>query len=428
MRERPVHAAAAAVVAVLSLTAAACERVPTAEQQPSPVASAPGAAETGASEAVLSITPREGRERAEPGGGISVTVSGGTITSVTAMASGDPVEGRLRAGGTAWHSTWALETNTRYTVRATAADDTGRTVTERSTFRTLAPSRTFSTRIFQGYRKTYGVGMPIILTFSSPIGNKRAVERSLEIQSSRHVVGAWYWDGDQTLYFRPRTYWRPHTRVRFVGHLDGVEGSPHVYGVHTLTQRFVIGRSLIAVANTQMHHVKIYLDKRLFATWPMSAGKPGDDTPNGTYLTIEKSNPEEMVGPGYDIEVPWSVRFTQGGNFLHDAYWSVGDQGFANVSHGCVNLSPENAETYYKLAVPGDPVTITGSPRAGTWGDGWTVWFLSWSELLEGSALHQAVQAGPRGSSFVERAALRPPHARAPLGTSSPGNADAEPS
>lgn len=40
-----------------------------------------------------------------------MTVSGGTITSVTAMASGGPVEGRLRAGGTAWHSMWALETN-----------------------------------------------------------------------------------------------------------------------------------------------------------------------------------------------------------------------------------------------------------------------------------------------------------------------------
>lgn len=427
MRKRPARAAVAAVVAVLALTAGACEPAPTAEQ-PSSVASAPGSTGSSASDALLSITPREGRKRAEPGAGISVTVSGGTITSVTAMASGDRVEGRLRAGGTAWHSTWALETNTRYTVRATAVDDTGRTVTERSTFRTLAPSRTFSTRIFEGYRKIYGVGMPIILTFSSPISNKRAVERSLEIQTSRHVVGAWYWDGDRTLYFRPRTYWRPHTMVRFVGHLDGVEGSPHVYGMHTLTQRFVIGRSLIAVANTQAHHVKIYRNKQLFATWPMSAGRPGDDTPNGTYLTMAKTNPEEMVGPGYDIEVPWSVRFTASGNFLHDAYWSVGDQGFANVSHGCVNLSPENARTYYKLAVLGDPVTITGSPRAGTWGDGWTLWFLSWSELLEGSALHQAVQAGPKGSSFVERAALRPPHTTAPLGTSRPGNADATPS
>ena len=34
-----------------------------------------------------------------------------------------------------------------------------------------------------------------------------------------------------------------------------------------------------------------------------------------------------------------------------------------------MNLSPENAQTYYELAVPGDPVTITGSPRAGTWGN-----------------------------------------------------------
>jgi len=427
MRKRQVRATVAAVVAVLALTAAACERAPGADQQPSPVASAQLSAESSAGDALLSITPREGRRRAEPGAGISVTVSGGTITSVTAMASGVPVEGRLRAGGSAWHSMWALQTNTRYAIRATAVDAEGRTVTERSTFRTLAPSRTFSTRIFEGYRKTYGVGMPIILTFSSPISNKRAVERSLEMQTSRDVVGAWYWDGDQTLYFRPRTYWRPHTRVRFVGHLDGVEGSPHVYGVHTLTQRFVIGRSLIAVANTHAHHVKIYRDQHLFATWPMSAGRPGHDTPNGTYLTMAKTNPEEMIGPGYDIEVPWSVRFTLGGNFLHDAYWSVGDQGFANVSHGCVNLSPENAETYYKLAVLGDPVTITGSPRAGTWGDGWTVWFLSWSEVLEGSALHQAVRAGPMGSSFVERAALRPPRAKAPLGTSRPGNADATP-
>ena len=37
---------------------------------------------------------------------------------------------------------------------------------------------------------------------------------------------AWYWDGDQTVEFRPRSYWRPHTVVHFTGHLDGVEGAP----------------------------------------------------------------------------------------------------------------------------------------------------------------------------------------------------------
>jgi RimJ/RimL family protein N-acetyltransferase len=112
MRKRQVRAAVAAVVAVLALTAAA----PGADQQHSPVASARLSAESSAGDALLPITPREGRKRAEPGAGISVTVSGGTITSVTAMASGVPVEGRLRAGGTAWHSMWALQTNTRYAV------------------------------------------------------------------------------------------------------------------------------------------------------------------------------------------------------------------------------------------------------------------------------------------------------------------------
>ena len=129
----------------------------------------------------------------------------------------------------------------------------------------------------------------------------------------------------------------------------------------------------------------------------MSSGRPGDATPNGTYLTIDKGNPVDMKGPGYNIEVPWSVRFTWSGDYLHDAYWSVGQQGFANVSHGCVNLSPAHAQTYYQLAVPGDPVTITGSPRGGTWDNGWTMWFLSWRDLWHGSALHRAVRAGPEG-------------------------------
>jgi hypothetical protein len=148
--------------------------------------------------------------------------------------------------------------------------------------------------------------------------------------------------------------------------------------------------------------MNVYRNGKLFAHWPISTGRPGDETPNGTYLTVEKANPVDMVGPGYNIEVPWSVRITFNGDYLHDAYWSVGEQGFENVSHGCVNMSPEHAETYYKMSVPGDPVMITGSPRAGTWDNGWTVWFLSWNRWVRGSALHRAVQTGPDGSTFVE--------------------------
>jgi lipoprotein-anchoring transpeptidase ErfK/SrfK len=320
-----------------------------------------------------------------------------------------------------WHSTWALSPSASYTVTTTSSNVAGTTATTRSSFHTLTPAQTQQTMIFEGANQTYGVGMPIILKFATPVTNKAAVESALQVQSSKPVVGAWYWDGDQTLYFRPQTYWPAGTQVSFTGHLAGVESSPGVYGMADLTQTFAIGTSLIVIASTKTHYMQVYYGGKLYGDWPISSGRPGMDTVDGTYLTIEKGNPVLMKGPGYSIEVPWSVRFTWSGDYLHDAYWSVGEQGFTNVSHGCVNMPPADAELYYQMAVPGDPVTITGSPRAGEWDNGWTEWFLTWNKYLKGSALHMAVQAGPSGSTFVDPASLPVP-ATAPLGAPDPGN------
>ena len=102
-----------------------------------------------------------------------------------------------------------------------------------------------------------------------------------------------------------------------------------------------------------------------------------------------------------NVPVFWSVRFTWSGNYYHSAPWSLGEQGFTNVSHGCVNLSPAHAQWYYERSNPGDPITVTGSPVAGRWDDGYTEWFLTWKQLLRGSATHEAVQVGRTGSTFV---------------------------
>jgi hypothetical protein len=182
---------------------------------------------------------------------------------------------------------------------------------------------------------------------------------------------------------------------------------------------------VIAIGSPKTHKTQIYVNGKKRYNWPISTGRPGDDTPNGSYLTIEKENPVQMKGPGYSLSVPWSVRFTWSGDYYHDAYWSVGEQGFDNVSHGCVNLSPAHAETYYKMATPGDPITIWGSPKSGTWDNGWTMWFLSWQQYLKGSALHEAVEAGPGGSTFVDPATLPASTAKAPLQTAPANNAAA---
>lgn len=371
---------------------------------------------------VVTITPGNGASGADPSKGITVTAAGGTLQSVNVSTAGDPVTGTYSADHTSWHSTWALNVSRSYTVTANAVTSGGATTKKTAAFRTLTPSSTFSTNIFEGYQQSYGVGMPIILSFSAPVQDKAAVERSIELRTSKQVIGSWYWDGNQTLDFRPRDYWPPHTTVSFTGHFDGVESAPGVYGYHMLTQTFSIGDSVVAVASTQAHKTKIYVNGKLKYDWDISSGKPGDDTPDGSYLTIEKENPVRMIGPGYDLLVPWSVRFTFSGDYYHDAYWSVGEQGFENVSHGCVNLSPANAETYYNLAVPGDPITIQNSPRPGAWDNGWTEWFLSWPQYLKGSATGEAVIANSRGSEFVSPSTLPADTARAPLETAQPGN------
>jgi len=381
----------------------------------------------------LSITPANSSHQIDPGAPIRVAAVGGTVSRVVVRTAGDPVTGTLSADKTSWRSSSTLNVGQLYTVTATAVNSAGAPVSRTSAFRTLTPAQTFTAQISENAGATYGVGMPIQVSFSQPVTNKAAVEKALRLRTSKPVVGAWYWLDDTHVDFRPRDYWPAHTQVSFTGRFNGVQAAAGVYGAANLSQSFAIGASVIVTASTTTHHMQLYVNGKKKYDWPISTGKPGDDTPNGTYVTIAKSNPEEMkpagIAPGqpgyYDLMVPWATRFTWSGMFLHDAYWSVGQQGYTNVSHGCVNMPPAAAEIYYNMAVPGNPVTVTDSPVAGSPGDGWTDWFYSWSQVLARTATHQAVSAGPGGSSFVRPSAAPASTATAPLGRPADGNSAA---
>jgi len=418
-----------AAAAAAGLLATACSGSPQTPAQARASASAAARASASLAASELKITPANGSRGVNPSAHITVTATQGKVTKVTVSSSGGPVPGTLRDGGRVWHSTWTLAVSHSYTVTATGTDGSGQQITTTSTFRTLTPAATFSTEIYEGSGQTYGVGMPIMLIFSQPITNRAAVERSLELTTSKPVIGSWYWDDSEHLNFRPRDYWPADTTVSFDAHLNGVEGAKGVYGAADLTQTFAIGRSLIAVASTTTHKTQIYINGKLTYDWPISTGRPSLPTPDGTYLSVEKNNPVRMIGGGpagspghYDELVNWAVRFTYSGDYYHSAPWSVVDQGTTNVSHGCVNLPPEDAVTYYNLSIPGDPITVTASTAAGKWDDGWTEWFLPWSQYLKGSALGKAVQAGPQGSEFVSPSSLPADTASAPLDTSAAGN------
>jgi len=412
---RPMPGRRRAGLAITGIGGALCLLVAACSSSAPPAASTgqhgsshSGTTTTAGAAAQVSITPSNGSAHVHPNRGVTVTVAHGKLQDVKVVTGHDPSAGTLSQNGTVWHSLWPLRVGTHYTVTATAVGTNGKTVVATSSFGTLRPAQTFQASTILG-QQTYGVGIPIMIDFNTAVDPRfRAnVERAIEIKSSKPVVGAWEWDTQcgsavVCLNFRTRQYWPQNTKVSFDAHFNGAEVAPGVYGTANLSQSFRIGASLIGLTSTRDHVTRIYWHNKLYQKWPDSTGMPGDDTADGTYLTIEKANPTLMSGPGYkNVPVYWSVRFTWSGNYYHSAPWSLGQQGFINVSHGCVNLSPTNAEWWYVRSNPGDPITITGSPVAGQWDDGYTQWFLSWKQLLRGSATHEAVQVGPTGSTLV---------------------------
>jgi lipoprotein-anchoring transpeptidase ErfK/SrfK len=382
----------------------------------------------------LTISPANGSTGVLPGSTIVVSTRHGKLRHVTVATAAGPVSGYLAANGT-WQSAEPLTTGTHYTVTATAIGTNKKKVTTSSVFQTLTPHHVFNATITtlgtdpnvsgEISDQQFGVGIPITIMFSHPVSNRAAVEHAIQIRTSKPVVGAWSWQDAKTVIFRPRQYWPQYTTVQVDGNFDGVQAAPGVYGDRDVHLSFSIGPSLIVVASTRTHYMKVYYKHRLFGRWAISTGRPGDDTADGTYLTTFKSNPQLMTGPGYSLEVPWSVDITYSGTFIHDAYWSVGEQGSVNVSHGCINTSPAHAETYYKMEEPGDPATVIGSPAAGRPGNGWTEWFVSWPRWLRGSATGDAVVAGPTGSSLVSPVSLAAEVGGTPLYAPHAGNANA---
>src|SRR6201746_2026944 len=62
---------------------------------------------------------------------------------------------------------------------------------------------------------TVGVAMPISIAFTDPVkvSARKRIEEHIKLTTSVPVTGAWHWFGSQRVDFRPKTFWKPGTRV-----------------------------------------------------------------------------------------------------------------------------------------------------------------------------------------------------------------------
>ncbi|GAA5074026.1 Ig-like domain-containing protein [Thermocatellispora tengchongensis] len=353
--------------------------------------------------ASVSITPADKTGDVAPDTPVLVAAQNGTLVRVTVTAAkGGALAGVLSADRTQWRSKGTAKPGTTYTVTAVARGADGRTTETTSTFSVVKATSSFEVESILPSKdvtgETVGVGMPIMITFDRDITDRVGVERNLEVQSSKPVFGAWHWFDDRTVHFRPKEFWPAHTKVRLIARLAGARGGEGMYGKKDYVLDFKIGRSQISKGRIDEHYMRVKRDGKVVRTIPFSAGQGGVmkyHTTSGIHLAMSREPVTVMTSPGigpgqpgyYQLTVYNTVRISNSGEYVHSAPWSVGSQGRANVSHGCVNISPENARWFIDNTLIGDPIILTGSPRPLEPTNGWGHWQESWQQWLQWSSL-----------------------------------------
>ncbi|WP_340538605.1 L,D-transpeptidase [Nocardioides sp. GXZ039] len=415
MSVRPsARVAAAALAAVLGLSLAACSSDDSGSEAAANGSTGSGngtdagnAGSDGGSNAPAVDTPRatitsnvkRGASDVAVSTLVSVSAKGGLLDDVKVTSEAGDVAGAIADDGATWTATDRLEPGTKYTVTARAGegDTAARSRLSFTTADLSLDQQTYpSVAPLQG--ETVGVGMPVVVTFDLPVTDKAAFEKQMKVTSTPAQAGSWYWLNDTTAHWRPKSYWQPGTEVSVDVDVNGVEAGNGIYGQENREVDFQVGDAHIYKVNAKSHQMQVYSNGDLLRTIPITTGKPGFTTRSGVKVIMEKFDSKRMnsetVGipqgsaEAYDINnVQWAMRVTNSGEFIHAAPWSVGSQGYANVSHGCTGLSTDNAAWLYAMSRRGDVVEYTGTDRPMTFDNGYGDWNKSFKDYRAGSAL-----------------------------------------
>ncbi|MFE4593972.1 L,D-transpeptidase [Streptomyces laurentii] len=363
-------------------------------------------------------------KKADPDKPLEISAKGdeGRITDVSAIdETGHHLAGDLTADGRKWRSTGSLSAGARYTVKVSTEDEEGAPGARTLTYETAMAKRAL-TATFGPEEGKYGVGQPIIAELSLPVKDKAArsiVERALKVRSVPAADGgSWYWVDDQQLHYRPKEYWPNDATITVTGNLDGVKIGDKLYGGASQPLKITTGDRVEAITDASDHTMTVKRNGEVINTIPVTTGKPGYSTRNGIKVVLGKEYFVRMRGTSigisegtsdsYDLPVYYATRVTWSGEYVHAAPWSVGSQGAANVSHGCVGMSTGNAAWFYENITEGDLVTVINSygDTMDAFGNGYGDWNMEWDEWRKGSAL---VKDGTDPNATIDaKARLRP--------------------
>ncbi|MGC4813808.1 Ig-like domain-containing protein [Micromonospora sp. DT228] len=346
----------------------------------------------------LAVTPADRARDVPVSAEVGTVVKGGRVTGVRLTDDkGKQVGAEPREDGSGWVPTAPLQPRRTYTAEVTATGDSGLTTTRTTSFTTMAKStkpQITSTLYFVGNR-TYGTAMPVTVAFDPAIPKEaRAdVQRRLFVKTNPPQPGTWSWieDGSQ-VYYRAPDFWKPGTTISVRAGLEGLPIGKDRVGDAERTATSKIGRQLALEIDNATKQMTVLRDGKQVRRIPVSLGKPSTPSSSGKMVIMEKHarttfDTRGEPNGGYVVDVDDAQRYTWGGEFIHSAPWSEGDQGNTNVSHGCANVSATAANWLMGVTQVGDLITVKGTEVELQPGNGWTAWNVSWDEFARGSAL-----------------------------------------
>ncbi|CAL9328032.1 Putative L,D-transpeptidase LppS [Streptomyces sp. enrichment culture] len=246
------------------------------------------------------------------------------------------------------------------------------------------------------------MAQPISLVFDHPVRNRAEVEKQLEVTTSDGTGGSWGWirdwSGRDRVDWRPKSYWKPGTKVTLNAELNGTDSGPGGgWFVRDYTTTFTVGARQVVEVDLDRHRLTLVRDGRTVRSIPVSGGTPGGDKRSwrGTAVLMAKEGTINMnsetvgLGDAYDKTVDHSMRLTWSGMYAHAAPWNAPHFGNANRSSGCIGMSDADAAWFYRQVRPGDPFEITGKDTKGVVapGNGFGAWNVSWTAWRQKSAL-----------------------------------------
>ena len=328
---------------------------------------------------------------------VTVSAEDGVLGPVTMVNDGGgAVSGELSEDGLTWETTEPRGYNKRYTLTAESLGLGGAT-SRQMTFETHSPENLTMPYVVPSDGEVVGIGQPVAVQFDENIPNRLAAQRAITVKADPPVEGAFYWLSNREVRWRPAEYWKPGTKVSVEVNAYGVDLGDGLFGQENVSTNFTIGDEVITSIDDSTKTLTVRRNGEVVKSMPVSMGKNSTPTNNGTYIVGDRR--AEMVmdsstygvptnSPnGYRTEVDWATQISYSGIYVHAAPWSVGSQGYSNVSHGCINVSNSNGQWFYDNSKRGDIVEIVntvGSTLPGT--DGLGDWNIPWEQWKAGNA------------------------------------------